>query len=276
MKKLIAALFSTLLLAGPARAESNTWERYPRLGASLEYGFVGVLDHKIQFSQNNTMFDYVKEGGQDTLFPAAKLSLDLQLSPEHTLVFMYQPLTLNSQSVLGRDISQDNLKFASGTPMRYLYDFPFFRASYLYDFNPDVFEELSAGLSLQLRDAVIEFESLDGKQLVSKRNIGPVPILKFRSRHRLNDTWWWGSEIDGFYAPISYLNGSNNEVIGAILDANLRLGANLNNQYYPYLNLRYLSGGAKGTSNEKDFGDGFTENWLHFLIVSVGVNTSLF
>ena len=97
-----------------------------------------------------------------------------------------------------------------------------------------------------------------------------------RLRHRLNDTWWWGSEIDGFYAPISYLNGSNNEVIGAILDANLRFGANLNNQYYPYLNLRYLSGGAKGTSNEKDFGDGFTENWLHFLIVSVGVNTSLF
>jgi len=261
----------------PVRAEETSWEKYPRLSASIESGFLAVLDHKIQFSRNNTYFDYLRQGGQDTLFAVNKFSLDLQLNPQHTLVFLYQPLSLTSQSVLAQDITQDNISFAKGTAMKYLYDFPFFRGSYLYDFNPDPFEELAVGASLQLRDAVIEFESLDGKQLVSKRNIGPVPILKFRSRHRLGEHFWFASEIDGFYAPVSYLNGSANEVIGAILDANLRLGVNLSDQYYPYLNLRYLGGGAVGQSDEKDFsGDGYTQNWLHFLVVSIGINTSLF
>ncbi|PIQ26271.1 hypothetical protein COW36_15225 [bacterium (Candidatus Blackallbacteria) CG17_big_fil_post_rev_8_21_14_2_50_48_46] len=274
---LFVSLLTFCALVLPAQAESDTWEKYPRLEASLEYGFLGVMSHTIQFSQNNTNFDYVKEGGQDTLFPLPRMSLDLQLDPHQTLVFMYQPLTLSSQAVLSRDIRQDNQTFLRGTPMRFLYDFPFFRGSYLYDFNTDVFEELAVGVSLQLRDAVIEFESLDGKQLVSKTNIGPVPILKFRSRHRINEIWWWGSEIDGFYAPVSYLNGSTNEVIGAILDANLRVGANLSDTYYPYLNLRYLGGGSVGTSEEKGFsGDGYSNNWLHFLIVSVGITAHLF
>lgn len=259
------------------QAHPESWDKYPRLNAGLEYGFLGVLDHRIQFSENNTYFDFRQDGGQDNLFSVAKLSVDLELDPHHKLVFLYQPLSLSSQSVLNQDIRVDNISFARGTPMRFLYDFPFFRSSYLYDFNPDRFEELAAGISLQLRDAVIEFASLDGKQLVSKRNVGPVPILKFRSRHRINETWWWGSEVDGFYAPVSYLNGSTNDVIGAILDANLRLGANLSDQYYPYLNLRYLAGGGVGRSDDKDFsGDGYVNNWLHFLIITLGMHTSLF
>ena len=37
--------------------------------ASAELGFLKVLSHKIQFSRNGTRFDYVKDGGQDILFP---------------------------------------------------------------------------------------------------------------------------------------------------------------------------------------------------------------
>ncbi|MEI2684900.1 MAG: hypothetical protein V9G14_00510 [Cypionkella sp.] len=182
----------------PAQAEEASWEKYPRFSASIESGFLAVLDHKIQFSRNNTYFDYLRQGGQDTLFAVNKFSLDLQLNPQHTLVFLYQPLSLTSQSVLAQDITQDNISFAKGTAMKYLYDFPFFRGSYLYDFNPDPFEELAVGASLQLRDAVIEFESLDGKQLVSKRNIGPVPILKFRSRHRLGEHFGMPAKLTVF------------------------------------------------------------------------------
>ena len=51
---------------------------------------------------------------------------------------------------------------------------------------------------------------------------GPVPVLKFRTRYSPNKKTYSEFEADGFYAPISYLNGSDNEVVGAILDASFR------------------------------------------------------
>ena len=108
--------------------------------------------------------------------------------------------------------------------MRFVYKFPFYRVSYLHDFSKNPKTELAFGFSLQIRNATIEFESLDGSLFRSNRNIGPVPILKVRWRHDYHSGWWLGAEADGFYAPISYINGSENEVIGAILDASIRAG----------------------------------------------------
>lgn len=250
---------------------------YPRLFANAELGFVSVVNHTIQQSQNNSTIDYVKEGAQDTLFNLSKFSLDFEWNPQHKFVFMYQPLTLSGNAVIERDVKIDNIDFPAGTPMRFLYDFPFFRGSYLYDFDPDPKQELAAGVSLQLRDAVIEFASLNGEKLVSNRNVGPVPILKFRSKHYFNEKFWWGSEVDGFYAPISILNGSTTDVIGAILDANVRAGWDINDKNAVFANLRYLGGGGVGTSDDPDNqGDGFTENWLHTVGLTLGVRTNVF
>lgn len=278
MKKLITLLSLNIFLLNlsNAKAEEIQENKYPKIIANYELGFLGVLDHKIQFSKDNTYFDYKKSGGQSNLFNISKYSIDLEFNNRHKAVFLYQPLSLSTTSVLEEDMKQDNITFNKGTPMNFLYDFPFFRASYLYDFNEDDFEELSVGVSLQLRNANIEFASLDGTKLVSKRNVGPVPILKFRSRNKINNTWWYASDIDGFYAPISYLNGSNNDVVGAILDSNFKFGANINNKYYPYINLRYIAGGGVGTSNEKvNLGDGYTNNWLHFLAITLGISTQI-
>lgn len=283
MKKI--KLISTLLLfsfsfSANAFAEEVKPEYkdiYPKLNLNLEYGFLGVLAHQVQFSKDNTKFDYVTEGGQKNLFAIGKLSTDFQFNAQHSAVFLYQPLSLESQATLAREIKQDNIIFPQNTPMKFLYDFPFFRGSYLYDFNPDSFEELSFGASLQLRNATIEFESLDGKSLVSRRDVGPVPALKFRSRNKIGDIFWFGSEIDGFYAPVRYLNGGTTDVVGAILDANIRFGANLSDKYYPYINLRYIGGGGTGTSTKKQLAsDGYTDNWLNFLVVTLGISTSIF
>lgn len=35
-------------------------------------------------------------------------------------------------------------------------------------------------------------------------------------------------------------------------------------------NLRYLGGGAEGTSDDEGPGDGFNSNWLHFAALSLG------
>jgi hypothetical protein len=248
----------------------------PVLTGHLEYGFLSVLSHKVQFGNDGTYFPYHEEGNQNTLFSIARMSLDWRLSDRSSLVFLYQPLALETRAVLRRDIRIDAQDFTNGTPMRFNYEFPFYRVSYLYDLDPHPQQELAIGISFQLRNAVIEFASLDGTRLRANRNVGPVPILKFRWRRSLPDGFWFGAEADGFYAPVSYINGSDTEVTGAILDASLRAGYALADGKAFFVNLRYLGGGAVGTSEDPDdFGDGYVRNWLHFLTVTVGVSMPL-
>ena len=78
------------------------------------------------------------------------------------------------------------------------------------------------------------------------------------------------------YAPVSYLNGSDEEIVGALLDASLRVGAT-HKRLHVYLSLRYLGGGAVGTNEDEDGpGDGYVRNWLHLFVASVGFRVSLF
>jgi hypothetical protein len=92
-----------------------------------------------------------------------------------------------------------------------------------------------------------------------------------RSKYHMSDRYYTELEVDGIYAPVSYLNGSDNEIVGAILDASLRLGAEVNPQTDLYVNLRYLAGGAVGTDTGDVWpGDGYVKNWLHFLNISAG------
>jgi len=258
----------------PAAPEESS-DKVLRLKASAETGFLGILDHKIQQGKSGTYFKYHQEGGQDVLFPITRFALDLTRG-RHTLVFLYQPLALETRATLTRDIIVNDVTFTEGTPMRFFYGFPYYRISWLYDLNPKKEVEVAVGLSFQIRNATIEFQSLDGLQLTSSRNVGPVPILKFRLRHAAKPVFWWGFEADGFYAPISYLNGSDNEVVGAILDSSLRCGLRVTPSFELFLNLRYLGGGSVGTSEDTTgLEDGYTRNWIHLLTVTAGFGLTL-
>jgi hypothetical protein len=84
-----------------------------------------------------------------------------------------------------------------------------------------------------------------------------------------------GGEVDGFYAPIRYINGANSDVEGAIVDASLRFGLTWRRGVDTFLNVRYLAGGARGTGSSdkaEAYADGFTRNWLHFMTLSLGVS----
>ena len=272
-----AMLVVFFLLAGVIPLSGQESEK-PLLKAHLELGYLAVLSHRIQFGKDGTYFSYVRAGGQDNLFAVSRLSLDLRLSARNTLIFLYQPLDLETQAPLEQALRVDGLDFPTGTPMRFVYKFPFWRVSYLHDFSRNPATEFALGLSLQIRNATIEFASLDGHLFRSNRNIGPVPILKMRWRHDYASGWWLGAEADGFYAPISYINGSENEVIGAILDASVRTGIRLKNNAEAFLNVRYLGGGAVGTDKTPKWPstDGYVKNWLHFLTVTAGISLGLF
>lgn len=276
---LLLAMSASLSLGGVAHAVSpspdasplNRGDKPVQVRLQAEVGTLAVLKHRIQFSKAGSMIDYVDEGGQDRLFPFIRLAADLDLGERHSVVFLYQPLDLQTRAQAPRDLVVDDELFVEGTPMEYRYGFSFWRASWLFDLQAAPGKEIALGLGLQIRNAVIDFGSQDGTQFRSERDIGPVPLFKFRSRHPLGGGFWWGSEIDGAYAPIKYINGSDSDVIGSLLDASLRSGLQVRPGVDAYLNLRYLTGGAEGTGTDtRPPGDGYTENYLHFLSLSLG------
>jgi hypothetical protein len=280
MKKAMIFVITIMLLAGSTLLYSaepigffNKGTRPVYFSTSVELGFFGFFDHKIQFSEGNTYFDYVEDGGQDVLFPFKRISADITVRSKHIITFLIQPIDVRTQVLLTDAISVDNVDFGPNMPVDLRYGFDYYRVSYMYDFWTGPFRELAFGASLQFRDAVIDFASQDGTKFVGNRNVGPVPILKFRFREQLTHSLWIGAEADGFYASFKVLNGSTEaEVTGLILDSSIRLGIRPVDYFDAFINLRYLGGGAEGTSSKTTLpGDGYTKNFLHAFSVSLGV-----
>lgn len=267
---LVFLIFTTAAAQNTSTALQTTGKY--KFTAVAEIGFLGVLDHKVQFGNNGTYFDYRKQGGQDVLFPIIRPSLELQYKKRNTFIFLYQPLALESTVYLEEDLIVDDLVFPATSSVDLLYGFPFYRFSYLRELMPKKEKwDFGLGGTIQIRNATISFRSTDGNLFRTNRDVGIVPALKLRTKYKVNPWSYLELEADGIYAPVSYLNGSDNEVVGAILDASLRGGIKLTEEVHSFLNIRYLGGGAVGTSDGQEGpSDGYQRNWLHFGTVSVG------
>ena len=267
-------------VAAPAASERATPPTQPVRGKVVaEFGFLDPLAHSIQFGRSGTEFDYVEDGGQDVLFPTMRFSLEGTFGGRHTLILLYQPIDLRTEETLKSDLVVDDQRFPAGTPMTFRYGFDYYRASYLYNLLscPSACE-LSIGASLQFRNAIVDFTSADGELSRSNRDVGPVPALKSRGRLYLGERSWLGYEVDGMYAPVKYVNGGSSDVVGAILDLSLRAGYEISAPLGVFFNLRYLGGGAEGTSKsdaERGPGDGYSSNWLHFMSSTLGFEIKL-
>lgn len=269
-RTLLAALF-TLALAAPALAAPDGDPPPWRLDLHAELGSLWVGHHTIKLDRDGSDIDYVDDLGQENLVPFARASADVYLGEHHVITLLYQPLEIVSTRTLARDLTIDDQVFPEGAAVRSTYSFPFARISYMYDFTAGR-DELAVGLSLQLRNATIEFEQLDGPAFRSRRDVGPVPVIKLRWRQGFADGAFVGVEVDGFYAPIKYLNGGETDVEGAIVDASLRAGLELPRDVEAFLNLRWLGGGASGGGEDDDNpGDNYNENWLSFFSLSLGL-----
>ncbi len=255
----------------PTAFRINNPARNVALRLNLELGTVGVAKHTIQFSQDGSEIDYINEGGQNNLFFFARISAEVELFRRHTLIFLYQPIDLRTEQVLARDLRVDQLDFPSGTPVNFRYGFDFYRFNYQFDFFRSRRHELAIGVGLQIRNAAISFTSADGALRRVNNDIGVVPLLHLRARTTFKNGLFIGTEIDGLYARGRIITGSLYEFEGAILDASLRIGLSLTSFMETFLNLRYLGGGAQGFSqDDPPPGDGYTNNWLHTVVTSIG------
>jgi hypothetical protein len=265
----IAALLSIAVVSMPVTA----FAKAPETVGTVELGYAAVMSHKIQNSKDGTKFDYVKNGGQDILFPFARADVTVRTSEKDRFVFLYQPLELNTRTVVRSDLRVDDVTFLSGTPVDYKYSFPFYRFSWLRDTWSNETTKIALGASLQLRNARIEFTSVDGKQHRSNRNVGPVPIFKFQSRTDVGEGIWWGTDIDTIYVNVKYLNGGTSDVEGSFHDAALKLGFPVVSWLDAAFVGRYIGGGGKGTSKSAQTGsDGYTDNQIHTLNFSLALN----
>jgi hypothetical protein len=280
MKKLLLVLLILFTGMGVFALDSfNKEDAFFKLVPTAELGAFKVLYHTIQFGESGTNFNYVKQGGQEILFQFTRLSLDIHLGKRNTVVLLYQPLTVETKTVIPADFTGgvvvEDVTFAPGTGLNLKYGFDFWRASYMFNiFNSDRFY-LGAGLSLQLRNASIVFESTDGTGITVNQNLGPVPILKLKTEYRLPGGFFFGGEIDGFYADSSIFNGAGFPFKGWIYDGASRAGTELNAATDVFLSLRLLGGGAQGTSQyEASFwtqgDDLYTDNVLTTFVLSVG------
>lgn len=252
--------------------DKATKEKDFKIRAIAELGFLGVFDHKIQFGlENTTYFDYVRDGGQDNLFFNLRLAVEFEFKKRNVFTLLYQPVNLETQVELNEGIRMDDTFFPAGSNVKLLYSFPFYRLSYLRYFVKNDKLSLGGGLSLQIRNAEIRFESGDGSQVVASRDVGFVPILKFRMAYHYNNKLSTEIEADGMYAPVSGLNGSDTQVLGSLLDVSIRQNFQVTEALRSYLTFRYIGGGSQGQGRDfREISDGYTKNWLHFFAVSVG------
>ena len=242
-----------------------------RVKAIVEGGFIDPLFNIGAFGERASRFDFIRDGGQKNLYFYSRWSGEVSIHDRHTLVFLYQPLELESSFTPDREIRERGAVLPAGRPARVTFGFPFYRFSYLYDVLPSRASELAFGFTGQIRNASYTFETLDGAQLGTVRSVGFVPAFKVRGRHTWDSGVFAGFEIDGVYAPLQYINGSDNETTGAILDASLRAGLKVDPRVDAFFNVRYLGGGAtrEGAGSES------SKNWVHILFVGLGASLEL-
>lgn len=274
---MLTLLLATLSLAATPDAEDSLIQKP---GGSVavrfeaEVGTVAQWYHRLQFDNDGSDVNVPKDMGQDVLFPFTRFQVDLDLGKarRHTFSLLYQPLDFTSIAAVDRDLVVGDLTFPEGEAIRFRYGFSFYRGTWLYDLNDADDVEVAIGLGLQIRNADIGYTSLSGERSVFSRNIGPVPLLAARARTPLRGSAWFGAELQGFYAPIAYINGSDNDVIGAIADGSVKLGLSGPRGGEGFLALRIVGGGAVGTSSNPDnfSGDGYTRNWIALGSLSIG------
>ncbi len=255
MLKKLGTVFVILMMTTFAQQAFSQTEPIFRIVPHAELGFVSVLNHVYRVgteANGNTTFDFVKQGAQDVLFPYARFSVDAIVASQHRFTVLYQPLTIKTQTVAGRNgtgaVQIDDVLFAPGTPLNLTYGFDFFRLSYLYDFIAEEASQLGIGLSFQLRNANIDFSSADGLQRVVQNNVGLVPIIKIKAAHRFAPEFGIDFEADGFYASSAVFNGAGRPFEGWIWDAALRLESQLIEGATAFLSIRTIGGGASGNN----------------------------
>ena len=185
MKHFIIALFALATSSFAAAAEPdgdqiaiNPEGKFYSLAAHYEIGFLAPLNTRFNIRKTVRWSITLRTGGKTTFSPSIDF-LDW-LVGKNTFVLLYQPLDIQTEVNARQDYVIENERFSKGEPMRFRFSFPFSEGHTSTTFSNDPSLDLEIGGSLQLRNARIEFATLDGERFRSSRDVGPVPLMKLR------------------------------------------------------------------------------------------------
>jgi len=228
-----------------------------------EQGTIALVHHTYQNGANNSEFDFIKQGGQNNLYPFSRYTVGATIEENHRLWFTYQPLELNTTVNFPSAVTIGGKSFSG--PMELTYSFPFYRMTYTYDLLGNYDNAyLGVGLALQIRNASIQFRQIDGAndKLYVSQNVGLVPALAIYSEYVFPFGLTLSADIAGSYASSAIINGADFEFEGSILDASLRMSYLVKEGYSLFANARFFGGTANGTS--ENVGDTWTDNVLPY------------
>jgi len=241
---LCIALASASLFAGPSFKPF----------IETEQGAIAILSHTYQngnFKGENPTFDFVKQGGQDNMYPFSRYAVGATIADNHRLWFTYQPLNLVTNVSFRDPVTIGDKPFSANQSMELTYSFPFYRATYTYDLLSKVENAvLGVGIAMQIRNVSIRFIPLEGSDAFVAQNVGIVPALALYSEYRFPFGLTLSADIAGSYANSSFFNGATYAFSGSILDASLRMAYDLPNGFALFGTLRYFGGTSDGKSGK--------------------------
>lgn len=249
--------------AAPAPAQNpadhsliNTADSPVQFYAEAEGGFIKVFSNRYQSGEDGTSFNFVTQGGEEILFPLSRFELGMTIAQRHKLSVLYQPLAISTTVTFEEDVTVDGQTFDAGTAMELTYGFPFWRFTYGYDLLERDDVDVFVGAALQLRNASISFQPVNGgsagSEATTSQNLGLVPALYAEGSYELPSGIRIGLEATGSYASSAFFNGADFEFEGSLLDTSLRISLPLKNGLATFVNLRYLGGGGSGYSEYED------------------------
>ena len=271
---LIITLTSLSLFAGPSFKPF----------VETEQGTIAILSHTYQNGEEkgqNDTFDFVKQGGQDNLYPFSRYSVGATIADSHRVWFTYQPLNLITNVEFTKKVTIGDIYFdGSGPtmPMKLTYSFPFYRATYTYDLLSKYDNAyLGVGIAMQIRNVSIKFKQIDGDKLYVAHNVGLVPALALYSEYSFPFGLTLSADIAGSYANSSLFNGATYDFSGSILDASLSMAYDLPDGFAVFGTLRYFGGTSDGTSSNSSGSwtetvDRYSSNNIATMTASAGLS----
>lgn len=247
-----------------------------------EQGFIAVTHHTYgsgATKETTDLFDFRNEGGQDRLFPFERYSVGATIAGRHRAWFTYQPFELVTDVRFKEARTVGGTTFTVNTPVELTYSFPFYRFSYTYDVLGKYDNAiLGLGAVLQIRNVSIQFKQIDGanNQLFVSNNVGIVPAIAIYSEYRFPFGLILGADIAGSYANSAIINGADFKFTGSILDASLRLGYMVADNWELFGTARFFGGTSDGESSNinrtwTETTQPYSQNNIATLTATVGV-----
>lgn len=235
---------------------------FDSLLVDFEIGAAYLFQNDGRYGANGTSYTAADVGQQRNLAVALRLAIEARLARRHTIIATWAPLDLTTRATLKRDLTFQTTTFADRSVVDHRYLFDGYRLSYLFGLVQGSRFTLGVGASLQVRNASVEFRTVDTAPAVFavERDIGLVGALKVRAR--------FDAGVLYAQADIDFFNTFGLGLPAGIHDVALTLGIPVIPGFDFLLRLRLVGGGANVPSRD-------IYNWGNFGFALLGLRVDL-